>query len=116
MSEELKQCPFCGGDAILVERTFCGIPDESVFEIVCENCAGKTIPYDNQDYIIDVWNTRPAEEALKAEVERLKAALSDISKISCEGKIGDKVARKTMRRIANSALATATAEKWGEDE
>lgn len=42
------------------------------------------------------------------EIERLKAALSDISKIGFEGKIGDKVARETARRIANSALAPDT--------
>lgn len=56
---------------------------------------------------------RYENKVLTAEVERLKAALSDISKIAFEPNIGDKVARETMRRISNNALKK---EKGGEDE
>ena len=47
---------------------------------------------------------RDENKALKAEVESLKAALSDISKIAFEPHIGDHIARESMRKISNSAL------------
>ena len=51
------------------------------------------------------WNTRPAEDALKAEIERLKAALNEIRTIGdCTAMIEDVVARGMMRKIAFDTL------------
>lgn len=66
MSEELKPCPFCGntpkveitnpGSLIYQPRIYLSCPECGVDSMIPTN-----------------WNTRPAEDALKAEVERLKA-------------------------------------------
>lgn len=51
-----------------------------------------------------VSNLQDENKALKAEVEKLKVALFDISKIAFEPHIGDHIARREMRRISNNAL------------
>lgn len=70
MSEDLKPCPFCGSGAIEVsaweDHTTIGCLDCD-YGIRCQDC-------DEED-VVDWWNTRPAEEALKKEVERLKREL-----------------------------------------
>lgn len=66
---ELKPCPFCGGEAkeqniIIVGHGLCKM-------VFCEKCY---IDFKNPT-AIDHWNTRPAEDALKAENEKLKSDL-----------------------------------------
>lgn len=65
--EELKPCPFCGGDARLVKRDGATL----VYCTKCERGTGLC----RGDAAATMWNHRPAEDALKAEVERLKAEL-----------------------------------------
>jgi hypothetical protein len=65
MSNELKPCPFCGGKAkeqniIIVGRGLCK-------KVFCENC---NIDFKTPTSIVQ-WNTRPAEDALKAEITKL---------------------------------------------
>ena len=107
MSKELRECPFCGGED--VEYLPDGFGNWLVGCVTCDyriQCVSCT-----EDEAIRYWNTRPAEDALRAENERLKVALSDISKIAFEPNIGDKVAREMMRRIANNALKKEKGEK-----
>lgn len=98
MIKELKPCPWCGGDARMVKRDGASL----IYCTKCERGTGLC----RGDSAETIWNRRPAEDALKAEVARLKQVLCDISKIGFECKIGDKVARETMRRIANSGITT----------
>jgi Lar family restriction alleviation protein len=79
MSEELKPCPFCGGDASLIVKTFFGLPEEDVYTVACNDCKSQSCYSDDHKETIKIWNTRPAEDALKAEVERLKAVLAEIA-------------------------------------
>lgn len=65
--KELKPCPFCGEDGVLDERS-----SYTVECSVCGCCAW--IPGRNYDGRPD-WNTRPIEDALRAEVAALKAEL-----------------------------------------
>ena len=60
MTEELKPCPFCGG-------TNCGVR-AGTDQIWCV-CGGHS-PYG--------WNSRPIEDKLRAENERLREALEEI--------------------------------------
>lgn len=68
---DLKACPFCGSGAIEVsaweDHTTIGCLDCD-YGIRCQDC-------DEED-AVDWWNTRPAEDALKAEVEKLKSDLA----------------------------------------
>lgn len=84
MSKELKPCPFCGG-----ELMFCPSHVEGQYIInkpggVCKKCGMRYIGLGyrvygevksedfNDEKFFERWNTRPAEDAMKAEVEELR--------------------------------------------
>ena len=68
---ELKPCPFCGGEAMMVKTQKCGR------YVMCLTCEVRTVEYET-DYIgsaygkaIAAWNSRaqPANEPLTKEGE-----------------------------------------------
>ena len=66
MSEELKPCPFCGGED--VEHLPDGFGNWLVGCVTCDyriQCVDCT-----EEEAIRYWNTRPTEDALKAEVDK----------------------------------------------
>lgn len=65
--DELKPCPFCGGSAVVSIGT-------SIVTVQCEKC-GEEHDYGKRGDWRDDWNTRPIEDALRAQVARLTAAL-----------------------------------------
>lgn len=71
MIEELKPCPFCGGESKVTER-------EGFAFFWCGEC-GASSKIAKESEAREYWNRRPAEDALKAEVDRLKEALSSIA-------------------------------------
>lgn len=77
MSEELKPCPFCGNSEDL---TVTRINNSTGYRrIECKKCDYNRYIYGTKQDAIRKWNTRPAEEALKAEVERLKGVIAEIA-------------------------------------
>ena len=70
---ELKPCPFCGGKAKCIEYY-------GLFHVICCDCyiAGRDRP--SIDGAIEAWNTRPIEDALKAENARFREALEFYAK------------------------------------
>lgn len=68
MTEELKPCPFCGGEAKCIE--FYGL-----YHVICCNCniAGKDCP--RRESAVSAWNARHIENELEAENKRLREAL-----------------------------------------
>ena len=66
MTEELKRCPFCGGEAKCIE--FYGL-----YHVICCNChiAGKDCP--RRESAVSAWNTRPIEDELVEKIGKLKA-------------------------------------------
>lgn len=68
---ELRECPFCGNDAV-----FHYIKDSRYHcWVECENGDADIGMFSNDELAIKHWNTRPAEDALQAEIERLKSDL-----------------------------------------
>jgi Lar family restriction alleviation protein len=67
----LKPCPFCGGDAFVAQSTNENCLGElyDTFIVICEKCTAEAGIHDTKEQAINTWNTRPAEDALKAEVE-----------------------------------------------
>ena len=56
--EELKPCPFCGGQA---ELRIVGIGGyKTAYEVRCLNCGVGTDYDEDKQSVIDVWNTRSA--------------------------------------------------------
>ena len=77
MTDNLKACPFCGNaDALTVEVTENG----QWWFVLCNNADCMTEACYDLGYsgAIEKWNTRPIEDELGAEIERLKAALQKI--------------------------------------
>ena len=50
MSDKLKPCPFCGGEARLIGH--------SPYSITCCNCRTTTVICNTPDDAIDAWNNR----------------------------------------------------------
>lgn len=60
MSEELKKCPFCDGEA--VKKEFHKLMDPYNFwYIECQNCYAKTGGYRVPKKAIEAWNRRSSE-------------------------------------------------------
>jgi Lar family restriction alleviation protein len=82
MSEELKPCPFCGGDA---QVTY--FWQSYSHMIVCEDCGNKTPPQHTKDEAVAAWNRRASDTLLDAihvavnEAIGGKVALSEIPKV-----------------------------------
>lgn len=55
--EHLKNCPFCGGEAVIRRRNPDHIMREKSF-ICCTKCKNKTGYYNNQEDAIAAWNKR----------------------------------------------------------
>ena len=79
--DELKPC-LCGSDKVhFGYEPFCGL---TFWRVMCDTCGTQTSTFDTKEEAAKVWNTRPAEEALKAEMERLKSRWEKL-KDFCEG-------------------------------
>ena len=73
MSDELKPCPFCGGDAKHYHRD-----DNSGWEntdwVGCTDiCGASTACYETKDLAVAVWNTRIAHDNMTDRIEELEA-------------------------------------------
>lgn len=70
MSEELQPCPFCKSRA--EHYSF----NQRKHTVRCRYCLADCGEHDTPERAAFVWNTRPSEYILKAEVERLKSKLA----------------------------------------
>lgn len=68
MGDELKGCPFCpnGGD---VSKDWV---DPDGYMVYCDACG--------DEYPLEFWQSRPREDALQAEIDRLKAENEEMRK------------------------------------
>lgn len=77
MTEEitLKPCPFCGGEAEIIDDAMGTVP-----RCRCCGAANGNGVYGAEGHKLAVkdWNTRPIEDALRAENKRLRKALENI--------------------------------------
>ena len=105
MTENLKICPFCGGEAFLVDD------DEKNYGvyIACSKCCSSTEIFKTKDEALISWNTRQIEDELHGKIGKLEAenarlceTLEEISR----GFDSDSrnYTREQMMRIAKEAL------------
>ena len=59
MTEKLKPCPFCGGEAVLDDDFF--YTDEPAYIISCNKCYSSSDVYDTEHEAIEAWNRRAGE-------------------------------------------------------
>jgi len=91
MTEKLKPCPFCAGKnpRITTTTAYPDTPRETVWYAIECNICDATGDWDlGESGAIAKWNTRPVEDALRAENERLRGALRRIlnESIDCEAR------------------------------
>ena len=74
MTENLKRCPFCGGEAKCIE--FYGL-----YHVICCNCyvAGKDCS--TRESAVSAWNTRPIENELTERIEELEAETKGVQEV-----------------------------------
>ena len=58
---DLKPCPFCGGEADVIEHLFHGL--DSSYGLQCKKCEAETYQfYRSEEKAIKAWNSRAGEE------------------------------------------------------
>lgn len=61
MDEELKPCPFCGGEACIQRHEFIGYTD--TFGVVCLDCCAETRQFfTHKKVAVRAWNRRASDE------------------------------------------------------
>ena len=70
--DKLKKCPFCGGEAELLQ----GVTEIHNY-VMCMHCYCKTQYYNTQKIAIQTWNTRkPVEDVVEALKKRIDHHIS----------------------------------------
>ena len=75
MNEDLKACPFCGCENVTL--IFWDDDDDGDCTVDCHGvkCCNAFDYWGSQTDVIAKWNTRPIEDALRAEIESLRLQL-----------------------------------------
>lgn len=79
MNKELKPCPFCGWDAIVLQN------DEGYYYVGCKNaeCRGYVfysyVYYSTQERAIEAWNTRKPMDKVVEQLEENKILCGEIA-------------------------------------
>lgn len=104
MTEKLKPCPFCGGEAQIIRC------NSGKYQCFCRNCGcAQTMFFDSPEEVPEEWNARPIENELVEKIEKLEREnhilrldLAEIARGFDED--GFEYKREGMMRIAKEAL------------
>lgn len=61
--EELKPCPYCGGEAVYY--------DTYRFSVHCLDCKASTAYWNGKEYAIVAWNRRVIDDSVKTILRQL---------------------------------------------
>ena len=75
MSEELKPCPFCGNDDILLDIHHRGNSFRDTYVYYCSDCVRGEDSYTSKEFAMDAWNNRPIEDAKDTRIAELEFKL-----------------------------------------
>lgn len=68
MTEELKRCPFCGGEAEIIGY------DNGTYRCVCLNCVcAQDMFFDSPEESAEEWNNRSIEDEFHEKIEKLES-------------------------------------------
>lgn len=73
MTDKLKNCPFCGGEAYITNEDNYGYVDDE-FLICCEKCGlqfGFANQYETAEEAIEAWNTRKPIDGIVEKLEEM---------------------------------------------
>ena len=68
---DLKPCPFCGGEAELIENN----RYTDIHSVMCKNCYSESDRYNTKENAVKAWNTRKLEERTVKELEELASGV-----------------------------------------
>lgn len=71
MSDKLKPCPFCGGEAVFVKIVGLGV------KVVCKNCWNESKFYYDAIDAIDAWNRRAKPTFTPDEIDAIRRNVCD---------------------------------------
>jgi Lar family restriction alleviation protein len=95
MGDDLKPCPFCGGEIV---AEFFDDPDDPTFVLTCDPCIFQKILSMREPDAMAWWNRRPGEDHLKAELEKARLIWTRETPTepgwywACGGRAGDRTA------------------------
>ena len=91
MTDNLKACPFCGGEAEIIHDASNSewlIPNGCHVACKSLDCSAEG-PWDlGESGAIEAWNIRPIEDAQAAEIAELRAELAAMECLEAEGDMG----------------------------
>jgi Lar family restriction alleviation protein len=81
MTEQLKPCPFCGGDVYTIQNLDDGSDNYGTYFVRCTECPANVFSFASEQQAIDKWNTRDPRfvdtskriKELEREVQHWKA-------------------------------------------
>ena len=102
MTENLKRCPFCGGEAKCIEYY-------GLYHVVCCDCYTTGRDCQSIETACKAWNSRPIENELNEKIEKLERENHilrlDLAEIARGFDVdGFEYKREGMMRIAKEAL------------
>ena len=108
MNNELKPCPFCGGEARLSEDK-----DYQIYSVVCSECDAATNNYGIKQDAIDAWNKRVETSPFKKyELEFIiKVLLHDSVAKQTVDIMRINIIRKCQKLIKDSPLVLLSVDK-----
>lgn len=74
---DLKPCPFCGSEAVIKKYFIKGVANHLNYFVACK-CEIRTRSRKNIDGATSDWNSRPIEDALRVENERLEQRIREL--------------------------------------
>ena len=96
MSDELKPCHRCGKAAEHGDR-YDG--QQTVTDYGACRCSNRYCPESGFNYDVEIWNTRPIEDALREQIKVAVAALDSISKYPLGHHAPYKESREALAKI-----------------
>ena len=93
----LKPCPFCGKDEANFTTDKWGY-----YYVECEYCGAQTNPYDDKEFVIEEWQTRPIEDDLRNRIAELG---SELGRKSVE--LGELVGENILWKVINDKLKSS---------
>ncbi len=98
MSEELKPCRKCGSQNM---EFMGGFSKGKYGIIICMRCYNVGSATESRDEAIKEWNTRPIEDALREENERMRNAIEEMRKevLWCESNMYQVSLKKMVTRF-----------------
>lgn len=120
--DDLRPCPFCGSKPIMEISEDVRLGIIELANCVCRNCGAsspliqvRSTPY-FEVRMQKLWNTRPLEDALRAELETARARIAELELLyqMAQGRIelGDKLVAEQAKKLDAASDLLESISRW----